>query len=28
LLCRNALEYNPDRYAYTHSENYIWVNWN
>jgi hypothetical protein len=26
LLCRNALEYNPDRYAYTHSENYIWVN--
>jgi hypothetical protein len=24
LLCRNALEYNPDRYVYTHDEICIW----
>jgi hypothetical protein len=24
LLCRNALEYNPDRYAYGHDKNYMW----
>lgn len=25
LLCHNALEYNPDRYACGYSENYVWV---